>query len=105
MKILLINSLTPGHGSTYRSRLLWRSLIRLGHKVVYLESNSDLAQGVSIKQNSNVFSYILASLKRAYYCLFSKYDFCLIQKATPLTIFSILAVLVTSLCWHYVTLT
>jgi glycosyltransferase involved in cell wall biosynthesis len=94
MKVLLVNSLTPQYGSTLRARNIYRAIKELKHRVIYLESNSDIKADdvISIVQWPNLAGYFLASLSRAYYCLAAAYDICVIQKITPLTFLAILAV-------------
>lgn len=94
MKVLLVNSLTPQYGSTRRARNIYHALKELKHSVIYLESDSDIKAGdvISVRQWPNVMGYLLASLARACYCLFSAYELCIIQKITPLTFLAILAV-------------
>jgi glycosyltransferase involved in cell wall biosynthesis len=94
MRILLVNSLSPGYGSTYRARAIYQVIKKLGYPIIYIESNSDLKAEdvISIPQKDNLIGYVLGSLRRAYYCLKTKYDLCIIQKFTPLTVFAILVV-------------
>lgn len=91
MRILFVNSLTPLHGSTVRSRALVQSLRDLGHDVTYLESDSDsVGKGVvSVGQGAGAAGYLQGTLVRGRYSLISRYDLCFIQKMTPLTALSI----------------
>jgi len=94
VRIVIVNSLSPEYGSTYRARNLYKACGELGYTVTYLESNTTLsAKGVvNISQEATLVGYLAASLKRAYVCFALSYDVAVIQKFTPLTLFAILVV-------------
>jgi glycosyltransferase involved in cell wall biosynthesis len=95
VRVLLLNSLDFGYGSTYRARELARALEELGHDVAYVESNADQAAAAgrgapvrrvrSVRQSPGAPGFLAGTLERAGLAALARCDVAYVQKFIPLT--------------------
>ena len=87
MKILILNALDSGCGSTYRARQFRRVLTERGHRVTYVEPNlGAVALGEStFRQSGSARGFLWSSMRLSWLAARGDHDVLIVEKLNPLT--------------------
>lgn len=88
LSVLFVNCLDRRYGSEQRARSIYQSLNQAVENITYLDTNNKDDRGyvISISQKDNIVGYLVATIKRVYFCFIRDYKIIFIMKLNLLTL-------------------